>query len=127
MTDLIGLRALYIFKYEWKPIHEWVKGNWTLNKTVTAYVREGDSADLRKDFADAGCEVKVHPFGYRSNHYLIEFPADKNTIYIAELQTRSIFEEGWSEIDHRVRYPRRSDDRRCFPSLYKTSRPDRCG
>jgi ppGpp synthetase/RelA/SpoT-type nucleotidyltranferase len=110
MTDLIGLRALYIFKYEWRPIHESVKASWILHETPIAYVREGDPANLRKDFADAGCEVRDHPFGYRSNHYLIAFAADKNNIYIAELQTRSIFEEGWSEIDHRVRYPRHSDD-----------------
>jgi hypothetical protein len=28
----------------------------------------------------------------------------------AEIQVRTIFEEGWSEIDHRVRYPNFSDD-----------------
>jgi hypothetical protein len=27
-----------------------------------------------------------------------------------ELQVRTIFEEGWSEIDHRIRYPRQSDN-----------------
>lgn len=26
-------------------------------------------------------------------------------MYYAEVQVRSIFEEGWSEIDHRIRYP----------------------
>lgn len=42
-------------------------------------------------------------------HYLLKFQPEKR-VRIAELQVRTIFEEGWSEIDHRVRYPRRSND-----------------
>ncbi|MDO5516425.1 MAG: GTP pyrophosphokinase, partial [Clostridium sp.] len=41
--------------------------------------------------------------GYRSVHYLVEFyPTNKKVI--AEIQVRTIFEEGYGEIDHRLRY-----------------------
>ena len=31
--------------------------------------------------------------------------------HISEVQVRTIFEEGWSEIDHNIRYPNHSDDK----------------
>ena len=31
-------------------------------------------------------------------------------MHIAEIQVRTIFEEGWSEIDHKIRYPYDADN-----------------
>jgi putative GTP pyrophosphokinase len=109
VTDLIGLRALHLFKDEWRSIHEFVRATWDLNEEPIAYVRSGDPPALLDDFASANCAVTPHPFGYRSIHYILNFQPDKRA-YLAELQVRTIFEEGWSEIDHRIRYPRHSDD-----------------
>ncbi len=109
VTDLIGLRALHLFKNEWRSIHEFVLATWDLHEDPIAYVRSGDPEALLNDLKAARCKVTVHPFGYRSIHYILKFQPDKR-IYRAELQVRTIFEEGWSEIDHRVRYPRRADD-----------------
>jgi ppGpp synthetase/RelA/SpoT-type nucleotidyltranferase len=110
VTDLVGLRALHLLKDEWRPIHDFVKETWDLHETPIAYVREGDPGPLVEEFTAAGCEVKRHPFGYRSIHYLIEFQQGKKAECLVELQVRTIFEEGWSEVDHRFRYPRRSQD-----------------
>jgi ppGpp synthetase/RelA/SpoT-type nucleotidyltranferase len=109
ITDLIGIRALHLFKDEWLSIHKFVTSTWELLEPPLAYVREGDSGATIKSFEDAQCKVERHPFGYRSIHYLIKSQPAKCT-HFAELQVRTIFEEGWSEIDHRVRYPRQSDD-----------------
>lgn len=109
ITDLIGLRALHLFKDEWRSIHDFVQTTWDLHESPIAYVRAGDPKVLLNDLTAASCKVTEHPFGYRSIHYLLKFRPDKRE-YIAELQVRTIFEEGWSEIDHCVRYPRRSDD-----------------
>ena len=47
--------------------------------------------------------LKKHPAAYRSVHYLLKSqPTRQNQI--VELQVRTIFEEGWSEVDHRIRY-----------------------
>ncbi len=110
VTDLIGLRALHLFKDEWRSIHDFVSSTWNLHENPIAYVRQGDPTELFEESGTAKLDVRVHPFGYRSIHYLVEFHPDKRT-YLAELQVRTIFEEGWSEIDHRVRYPRHSDDK----------------
>src|SRR5579872_10304 len=109
ITDLIGIRALHLFKHEWLPIHEFVTSAWELHEEPIAYVREGDPEAVIEDLIKAKFNVQRHPFGYRSIHYVIKSSPGK-TIHLAELQVRTLFEEGWSEIDHRVRYPRQSDD-----------------
>jgi ppGpp synthetase/RelA/SpoT-type nucleotidyltranferase len=111
ITDLIGIRALHLFKDEWRLIHDFVTSTWELHENPIAYVRAGDPEVLIGNLASAGFDVKQHPFGYRSIHYVIKSRPARCT-QLAELQVRTIFEEGWSEIDHRVRYPRRSDDPR---------------
>lgn len=72
-----------------------------IKETPKAYIREGDEQSLYKDL---GCEIKVHPNNYRSVHYIIESNPTKKTFY-TEIQVRTLFEEGWSEIDHDIRYP----------------------
>ena len=42
-------------------------------------------------------------------HYVLESSPMKNRV-LAEVQVRTIFEEGWSEIDHKIRYPNFSKD-----------------
>jgi hypothetical protein len=49
------------------------------------------------------------PLVVNSVHYLI-LSRPAKAIHVTELQVRTVFEEGWSEIDHQVRYPRVNDD-----------------
>lgn len=109
ITDLIGLRALHLFKEDWLPIHEFINKTWDLAEKPIAYFRTGDPTDYVKIFEDNGCLVKEHPYGYRSVHYLLKTSPSKNT-YTSEVQVRTIFEEGWSEIDHTIRYPYNRDN-----------------
>ena len=99
ITDLLGIRAIHIFKEDWEEIHNFIKNMWNIVEIV-ANVREGD--DTRK-FEEQGIEVCSRPSGYRSVHYLIEsYPTNKKLI--TEVQVRTIFEEGYGEIDHQLRY-----------------------
>ena len=67
---------------------------------IVANVREGDNT---KTFEEKGIAVRSRPSGYRSVHYLIEsYPTNKKLI--TEVQVRTIFEEGYGEIDHQLRY-----------------------
>ena len=110
ITDLIGLRAIHLFKDQWKPIDTFIKSSpWELYETPVANYRKGDPEQLLEEFTNAGFVLKEHPFGYRSIHYILKGDIDKEE-YLAELQVRTIFEEGWSEIDHTIRYPRHSDN-----------------
>ncbi len=104
ISDLIGIRVLHLFKGDWLPIHAFITGSWDLAEKPTANVRKGDSDALIEDFIKAGCAINAHSMGYRSVHYLVKSQPSRR-LHIAELQVRTIFEEGWSEIDHRIRYP----------------------
>jgi len=102
ITDIIGLRALHLFKEDWKDIHYFIASKWKIFGNPVAYYRSGDSSKLRGSYKKLGFEVKRHDYGYRSVHYLIKI--DEINISM-EIQVRTIFEEAWSEIDHKIRYP----------------------
>ena len=104
VTDLIGLRALHLFKENWEHINDFIKSNWNVKGLPVANFRKGDSEDVINFFKEKGCEPNEHKYGYRSVHYIIETQPGKKKYY-AEIQVRTIFEEAWSEIDHTIRYP----------------------
>jgi len=104
ITDLIGIRVLHLFKEDWREIHSFIIRSWNLRKAAVAYVRRGDAAGYINSFKTNGCQIKEHPYGYRSVHYLLKSNiAGKEQI--SEVQIRTLFEEAWSSIDHHVRYP----------------------
>lgn len=109
ITDLIGVRVIHLFKSNWITIDRFVRDNWELNEQSIAYVREGDTKTRTKVLSKHGFDIKEHPNGYRSLHYLIKTKPSKNEILV-EVQVRTIFEEGWSEIDHKMRYPYEKDN-----------------
>jgi putative GTP pyrophosphokinase len=109
ITDLIGIRALHLFKGDWAPIHDFIVEHWDLYESPTAYIRQGDPESFITRFQERGCNLDEHRFGYRSVHYLVTTTPSREQ-HIAEIQVRTIFEEGWSEIDHRVRYPYEVDN-----------------
>lgn len=99
ITDLLGIRVIHIFKEDWEEIHNFISQMWNVNEIV-ANIREGDNT---KKFEELGIEVCSRLSGYRSVHYLVEsYPTASKVI--AEVQVRTIFEEGYGEIDHQLRY-----------------------
>ena len=107
ITDLIGVRALHLYKQDWKQIHDYIVENWQMLGDVppVAYVRPGDDCSE----LEGPCKVTEHDRGYRSVHYVIQFQPRRETL-TAEIQVRTLFEEGWSEIDHQLAYPNHSSD-----------------
>lgn len=99
ITDLLGIRVIHIFKEDWEEIHSFITRMWKVLEIVSN-VREGDNT---KKFEELGIEVCSRLSGYRSVHYIIEsYPTTQKII--AEIQVRTIFEEGYGEIDHQLRY-----------------------
>lgn len=109
ITDLIGIRAIHLFKEDWVFIHKFIMETWDLRETPIAYIREGDAGPHIEEYKDCNFNIEAHPYGYRSIHYLIESKPSK-AFYVAEIQVRTIFEEGWSEIDHTIKYPKNVND-----------------
>ena len=99
ITDLLGIRVIHIFKEDWEEIHDFISIMWNVNEIV-ANIREGDKT---KTFEELSIKVCSRLSGYRSVHYLVEsYPTTKKVI--SEIQVRTIFEEGYGEIDHQLRY-----------------------
>ncbi|MGL5124091.1 MAG: GTP pyrophosphokinase [Fusobacteriaceae bacterium] len=107
VTDLIGIRVLHLFKDDWKDIHHEIERLWELKETPQINIRRGDyNIDhLEENVKELGCKIVIRDHGYRSVHYLVEIPVTKTAQVLVEIQVRTVFEEAWSEIDHRIRYP----------------------
>ena len=99
INDLMGIRALLLFKEDWINVHKFLMDTYKddLAENPFAYIRKGDNRSLYEGWVGI---VEDKP--YRSVHYLIR---DRETGLCIEVQIRTLFEEAWSEIDHKLRYP----------------------
>ncbi len=113
ITDLIGIRALHLFKEDWIHINNFLKDNWEFAEQPVAYVRNGDSDRILDYYRENQCRIEEHPYGYRSVHYIIK-AKNNGTVHNSEIQVRTIFEEAWGEIDHVIRYPYHTDNQLLF-------------
>lgn len=126
ITDLIGIRCLVLFKADWRNFHQYLVSAFEndvkyyirdcisdfdedINHSYIAekpkvHIRNGDSRDLYDSVLspDSILDGKI----YRSVHYIIKYKG----VYL-EIQVRTLFEEGWGEIDHAVVYPYYQDDK----------------
>ena len=66
-------------------------------------MRLGDFSDIYSDWiASDNIFDRKH---YRSVHYIVKYQG----VYM-EIQIRTLFEEGWGEIDHHILYPYKKSD-----------------
>ncbi|KPB70779.1 hypothetical protein ACKUFS_23420 [Pseudomonas cannabina] len=106
VSDLIGIRVLHLLKEDCITIDKQIRDTWNVEK-VTIFQRKGD--ETLEKIIDQGALEVPHDKGYRSIHYDLAYKVFKEPILI-EIQVRTIFQEGWSEIDHKVKYPDVSDN-----------------
>lgn len=119
ITDIIGIRALYVFKSDYLPLHRVITSNYKKNfcEKPQVKLREGDDKKIYQGLKNVEFQYGVD---YRSIHYTIRHNEDGIMIPI-EIQTRSIFEEGWSEINHKLLYKKEYFDIAEEALLKKTS------
>ena len=116
ILDLIGLRALHLFKENWVDVHRFLADNWDFYTVPKANYKKDDPEQILKLYKQYGCSLHEHRHGYRSVHYhLIIRPGRQEQI--AEVQVRTLFEEAWSEIDHHFRYSGNKDGHSPEPYL----------
>ncbi|MGH8625452.1 MAG: RelA/SpoT domain-containing protein [Gammaproteobacteria bacterium] len=119
VTDLGGVRLLHLYKYEWKRIHNFLVSRKLAPaklKEMHAYVREDEDKTQYESSSKSSGRKNGSPFphdgfpkqaisskkgNYTSLHYIFAWTEG---IYY-EVQVRTLFEEGWEEIDHQRRYP----------------------
>ena len=122
VTDLIGIRVFFLYREDWKHFHEYITSVFENNPEQYVEDREADFdgneehyyiAERPKVYRRTGDSriydeslIDIKSDGiYRSLHYIVKYKG-----YYVEIQARTLFEEGWSEVDHDIVYPYFQDD-----------------
>lgn len=105
ITDLAGVRVLYLYQDQFPIIHKVImqktnSNDWILAEQPKAYTWDPES---EKFFTDLGLSTEVRDTYYTSIHYLIK--PNNRTDVCCEVQVRTLFEEIWGEINHTLNYP----------------------
>lgn len=122
LTDLIGIRVLFLYREDWIHFHQYITSEFENDPDL--YIRDrlqdfdpdethNYIAEMPKVYKRAGDSriydeklIEIRSDGiYRSLHYIIKYRG-----YYVEIQGRTLFEEGWSEVDHDIVYPYYKND-----------------
>lgn len=121
-TDLIGIRVFFLYREDWIHFHNYITkrfendpalyirdrlrdfdedpNHFYIAERPKAYKRTGDTKIYDGD------QIEIITDGiYRSLHYIIKYRG-----YYVEIQGRTLFEEGWGEVDHDIVYKNDQDD-----------------
>ena len=104
ITDIIGVRVLYVFKSDYLAIHKQLMRDYDALRTEDVHIKLKDGDD-KKIYSGIKKPSPVYDENsvYRSIHYTLRATEKKDSPRM-EIQTRTIFEEAWSEINHRLIY-----------------------
>ncbi len=113
ITDLVGYRILHLHTKQIKVINEIVLG---LLKSERWFLMEGPIArtwddEFREYFDGIGIETVKNEDMYTSVHYV--FKANEQAKCACELQVRTLAEELWGEVDHKINYPHKAQSVAC--------------
>lgn len=126
VTDLIGIRCLILFKADWINLHNYIisqfdnktdyyirdsladfdndENHFYIAEMPKVHIRNGDSRDIYEEVLPPNYVIDGKD--YRSVHYIIKYRG----VYL-EIQVRTLFEEGWGEINHELVYPYFQDNK----------------
>ncbi len=105
VTDLIGIRILYVFKSDYYAVHQqiWDKYEHQMKETIQIKLRSGDDITMFDKIPEHRRKIEEDE-SYRSIHYIMSINEQDSKDARLEIQTRTVFEEGWSEINHKLVY-----------------------
>ena len=124
VMDLIGVRGLLLYREDWVIFHQYLIHHFLndprkyvkdcicdyaegteryIVEPPKVHMRLGDYADIYFNWISR--DNILDQKHYRSVHYIVKYEG----VYI-EIQIRTLFEEGWGEIDHHIIYPYKKDD-----------------
>ena len=117
VTDFAGVRIIHLHMDQFPSIHSLVldilqKQEYDLLGTPKAYCWDREYEAL---FRRIGVETEHRDSMYMTVHYDIK--ANPRSRITCELQVRSLMEELWGEVSHRVNYPEKSPSVSCQDQL----------
>jgi ppGpp synthetase/RelA/SpoT-type nucleotidyltranferase len=110
ITDLVGVRALHLYASDCASINAHIFKTWDkkADEHMLIYVRKGEEEEVSDELKEQG-KVEAHKHGYRSIHHIIQTKPENKVVNV-EIQVRTIFQEGWSEVHHRLTYKKQDID-----------------
>lgn len=106
ISDLVGVRVLHVLQNDWLLIHKKIMNIFNVLGKPVASIRPTDDSKLwTENYKKNGCKCEESTAGYRSVHYDVEVGFTKSKTII-EIQVRTISEEAWGELDHKINYPK---------------------
>jgi putative GTP pyrophosphokinase len=117
ITDLAGVRVLHLYQDQFVDIHAVIaeqiaRGDWVLREPPVAYTWDPEFTQF---FEGRGIKTELKPSHYTSIHFTVKPRTDSNLT--CEIQVRTLFEEAWGEIDHKINYPTETTVKTCREQL----------
>ena len=115
--DLAGIRLLHLYTKQMIEIHPLIKAmlqehNYILVDGPTAYTWDSENKHL---FESIGIANDDSESMYTSVHYTVE--PNRVTKMRCEIQVRTLVEEVWGEVSHKINYPHKTESESCQEQL----------
>lgn len=117
ITDLAGVRLIHLHTEQMKDIHQYLMAliseyEYKLIEDPTANCWD---LEYEQIFKDIGIKTKTRDSMYTTVHYVVE--SNQRTKIACEIQVRTLTDEVWGEVSHRVNYPDESSNESCKDQL----------
>jgi ppGpp synthetase/RelA/SpoT-type nucleotidyltranferase len=112
IDDLAGVRLLHIYREQLREIDPLIQEILAFHKYKFREKPKAYTWDIenREFYSNLGFRVETNPSFYTSVHYIVEPHWRK---WGCELQVRTLAEELWGEVSHRVNYPHPTESVAC--------------
>jgi putative GTP pyrophosphokinase len=122
INDLAGIRLIHLHTHQMRDIDRCLK---EIIQEQPIKLLEGPSArtwddENRAYFRSIGIETQDSATMYTSVHYVIG--AGTSTPLTCEVQVRTLMEEVWGEVDHKVNYPHPNESVACKEQIRALAR-----
>ncbi len=117
ITDLAGVRIIHLHTDQLREMHPAIlqvfeEYKCALVESPTANCWDSEFEEF---FKSLQIETNSRPSMYTTVHYVVR--ANQRTPISCELQVRTLMDEVWGEVSHRVNYPHPSPSERCQDQL----------
>lgn len=122
INDLAGLRILHLHTKQFKQIDAELRNilseqKWKIIEGPKAKTWDDES---RAYFKSIGVKTENNENLYTSVHYIIK--PNTKSLLTCEIQVRTLMEEVWGEVDHKINYPHKSEVLSCREQIKTLAR-----
>jgi putative GTP pyrophosphokinase len=117
ITDLAGVRIIHLYTEQMREIHKAILAIFDQQQLRLMEQPTANCWDIEYEtlFKEIGLRTRSSNAMYTSVHYVVQ--ANQRTKVTCEIQVRTLMDEVWGEVSHRVNYPEESPSQACRDQL----------